>query len=166
MGVGDKVILFGALAGGFVSGLTGFGTGLTAMPFWLTAVTPTVAAPLVVVCSIVAQLQTLPYILRSFDWRQSISFVAGGLFGLPAGTALLALIPVTVFKLLIGLSLVLYCGYGLLRKAPPPAQNHGPAADGFVGFGGGIAGGLAGLSGPLPTLWINRKAWKKIPSVG
>ena len=32
------MVLVGALAGGFVNGLTGFGTGLTALPFWLQAV--------------------------------------------------------------------------------------------------------------------------------
>jgi uncharacterized membrane protein YfcA len=29
------MLLIGALAGGFVNGLTGFGTGLTALPLWL-----------------------------------------------------------------------------------------------------------------------------------
>jgi hypothetical protein len=31
-------VLAGAVAGGFVNGLTGFGTGLTALPFWLQAI--------------------------------------------------------------------------------------------------------------------------------
>ena len=56
------VITFGALAGGFVSGLAGFGTGITAISIWLYAVSPPVAASLVVVCSVIAQVQTLPAI--------------------------------------------------------------------------------------------------------
>jgi uncharacterized protein len=39
------VIALGALASGFVSGLVGFGTGITAVGIWLYAVTPPVAAP-------------------------------------------------------------------------------------------------------------------------
>jgi uncharacterized membrane protein YfcA len=31
----------------------------------------------------------------------------------------------------------------------------------MVGFAGGILGGLAGLSGPLPTLWASVRGWTK-----
>ena len=37
----------------------------------------------------------------------------------------------------------------------------GRAADAAVGFAGGILGGLAGLSGPLPTLWASVRGWGK-----
>ncbi|MFB8829176.1 hypothetical protein ACE0DR_06800 [Azotobacter sp. CWF10] len=55
----EAIILAGALSGGFVTGLAGFGTGLTALGFWLHAVEPVVAAALVVICSVVGQLQSL-----------------------------------------------------------------------------------------------------------
>ncbi len=45
----------GALVAGFVSGLAGFGTGLVALGFWLHVIDPLLAAPLVVICSVVAQ---------------------------------------------------------------------------------------------------------------
>lgn len=32
-------------------------------------------------------------------------------------------------------------------------------ADGLVGFGGGVLGGVAGLSGPLPTIWCGLRGW-------
>ena len=38
------IVLVGALAGGFVNGLSGFGTGLTALPFWLQVLEPLLAA--------------------------------------------------------------------------------------------------------------------------
>lgn len=62
------VLFFGALAGGFVSGLAGFGTALLALGVWLYVVPPAVAVPLVLICSVVAQTSTLP----SF-WAPSIS---------------------------------------------------------------------------------------------
>ena len=52
-----ELILTGALAGGFVSGLTGFGTGIVALGIWLHAVEPVAAASLVVACSLTAQVQ-------------------------------------------------------------------------------------------------------------
>jgi hypothetical protein len=88
MGITEILVLCGGFAGGYVSGLTGFGTGLSALPFWLNAVNPVLAAPLVVICSIVAQLQTLPAIWHAIDWRQVLPFVLGGLLGVPAGTLL------------------------------------------------------------------------------
>lgn len=40
------VVLAGAFAGGIVSGLTGFGTGITALPVRLTAISLVLAGPL------------------------------------------------------------------------------------------------------------------------
>jgi uncharacterized membrane protein YfcA len=34
-------------------------------------------------------------------------------------------------------------------------------ADAAVGFCGGVLAGLAGLSGPLPTIWATFKPWSK-----
>ena len=41
------LLLLGALAGGFVSGLAGFGTALMALGIWLYAFPPSVAVPLI-----------------------------------------------------------------------------------------------------------------------
>ena len=155
------LVLVGALAGGFVSGLTGFGTGLTALPFWLHAVAPALASPLVVVCSLVAQLQTLPAIWHAIDFRRALPFVAGGLLGVPAGTALLPHASVQDFKIGVGAILVVYCGFLLLSRVRLQLRWGGRIADALVGLGGGVLGGLAGLSGPLPTIWAGLRGWDK-----
>ena len=54
------ILLAGALAGGFVSGLAGFGTALMALGIWLYILPPAVAVPLVLICSISSQISTLP----------------------------------------------------------------------------------------------------------
>ena len=59
------LVFLGALAGGFVSGLTGFGMGISAMGLWLYALSPPVAASLVIICSVISQVQTLPMIWRT-----------------------------------------------------------------------------------------------------
>ena len=157
----ELLILAGASAGGYVSGLTGFGTGLTALPFWLNVVHPVVAAPLVVICSVVAQLQTLPAIWHAVDRRRAAPFVIGGLVGVPLGTLLLAYVSAQAFKLFLGVFLVVYCAFMLARRVAPVIAWGGRAADAAVGFGGGILGGLAGLSGALPTIWASLRGWGK-----
>ena len=62
-------------------------------------------------------------------------------------------------KVLLGIVLVGYTGVMLgLRRFPTTAWG-GKVADGMVGFGGGALGGLAGLSGPLPTIWCGLRGW-------
>ena len=66
------LLLFGALAGGFVSGLAGFGTALMALGIWLYVLPPSTRRAAGLICSIVAQTSTLP----SF-WRTSTSSWSG-----------------------------------------------------------------------------------------
>ncbi len=54
------LLFLGAFAGGFVSGLAGFGTALMALGIWLYVLPPSLAVPLVLICSVVAQTSTLP----------------------------------------------------------------------------------------------------------
>src|SRR3954462_7039316 len=84
------LLLFGALAGGFVSGLAGFGTALMALGIWLYVLPPPVAVTLVLICSVIAQTSTLPAIVRSIDFKLVWPFLIGGLAGVPLGTMLIA----------------------------------------------------------------------------
>lgn len=161
MNATEILILAGGFAGGYISGLTGFGTGLAALPFWLSAVNPVLAAPLVVICSIVAQIQTLPAIWHAIDWRRAAPFVFGGLAGVPPGTLLLTFVSPVLFKVSTGIFLIAYCSLMLVMRAAPTLSWGGRAADGVLGFGGGILGGLAGLSGALPTIWVSLRGWGK-----
>lgn len=155
------LILIGAFAGGLVSGLTGFGTGISALPFWLAAVSPQLAAPLVVACSLVAQLQTLPAIWHAIDFRRVRPFIIGGLAGVPPGALLLSYVSAAMFKAGVGVVLIVYCSYMLIGQLSFRLRWGGRIADGAIGFGGGIMGGLAGLSGPLPTIWTGLRGWGK-----
>lgn len=154
-------ILLGALAGGFVSGLTGFGNGLTALAFWLHVVGPTLAAPLVIICLVIGQLQTLPKIWRELEWRLLLPFIGGGLVGVPIGTRLLTEIDPATFKAAVGVVLISYSSGMLLLRPRFCTSWGGRIADGLVGLISGILGGLAGLSGALPTIWAAIRGWSK-----
>jgi uncharacterized protein len=105
------VVTVGALAGGFVSGLAGFGTGITAIGIWLYAVPPPVAASLVVVCSVISQAQTIPVIWRSIEAERVFPFIVPGIFGVPLGTVLLSHLDTRILKLGIGSLLLLFSAY-------------------------------------------------------
>jgi uncharacterized protein len=161
MQAGAYALLFaGALAGGFVSGLAGFGTALMALGLWLYVVPPAVAVTLTLICSVVAQTATLPSMWKNFDFSLVWPFVVGGLLGVPIGTLLIAHADPRVFKLTIGIFLLVF-PVALYFSAPMAFTFGGRFADAAVGFAGGILGGLAGLSGPLPILWASVRGWGK-----
>ncbi|MHA1154284.1 MAG: sulfite exporter TauE/SafE family protein [Alphaproteobacteria bacterium] len=159
------IIGAGALVAGFVSGLAGFGTGLVALGFWLHAVEPLLAAPLVVICSVVGQLQATATLRRGIQLARLWPFLAGGLLGVPLGVAVLGAVgssaEVASFRAGVGVFLIVYAGVMLALRTLPVIAWGGRAADSAVGLLGGIMGGIAGLSGPLPTLWCGLRGWSK-----
>jgi uncharacterized membrane protein YfcA len=154
-------LLFGALAGGFVSGLAGFGTALMALGIWLYVLPPSIVVPLVLICSIVAQTSTLPSIWRSIDFKLVWPFLLGGLAGVPLGTMLVAYADPGIFKLSVGVLLLVFPAALYFNRSPMAFSFGGKTADAGIGFAGGILGGLAGLSGPLPILWASVRGWGK-----
>jgi uncharacterized membrane protein YfcA len=166
MGTEHIIIFLGALAGGLVSGLAGFGTGLAALGIWLYALPPSAAASLVVICSVAAQVQTMPAIWRAIEAKRVVPFIVPGLVGVPLGTALMTYLDVDVLKLSIGCFLLVFSAYLLFNKSQSKITWGGRIADGAIGFGGGVLGGLAGLSGPLPTIWATVRGWTKGQSRG
>ena len=162
MGLGDiGLVVIGAFAGGFVSGLTGFGTGITAMAFWLYAISPPVAASLAIVCSVVSQTQNLPLIWRRIEWQFVLPFVIPGVLGVPLGTWLLPHTDPRLFKIGVGLFLAIYSVYVLMKNTSVVRGWGGRVADGVVGFVGGVLGGLSGLSGPAPIVWTDFRGYSK-----
>jgi uncharacterized protein len=154
-------LLAGALAGGFVNGLTGFGTGLTALPLWLQALEPVLAAQLVSAASVVGHVTAIPSTFARADWRRLMPLLAGGLLGVPIGVWLLPHVSLAAFKLAVGGILVGYCTFMLVAAGRVRLAAGGPAAEACLGVLAGILGGLAGLSGALPNIWAALKAWPK-----
>jgi hypothetical protein len=154
-------VLLGALAAGFVQGLSGFAFGLVAMTIWVWTVAPQLAGPLVVFGSLVGQVLSLGSLRRSFDMRRLTPFVIGGTIGTPIGVWMLHYVDPTQFKLAVGLILVAYCPLMLFIGAVPRVTAGGRLADGGVGLIGGVMGGLGGLNGPAPTLWCSLRGWSR-----
>jgi uncharacterized membrane protein YfcA len=155
------LIFAGALAGGLVNGLTGFGSALTALPIWLLAVEPLIAAQLACAASVLGHARTFPAIWPAIDWRRLAPMLMAGLAGVPIGTRILPLVSLGAFKLGLGMLLAVYCSFLLLAAGRVKIAGGGRWAEAVIGFAGGVLGGLAGLSGVLPTVWASLKDWRK-----
>src|SRR5258707_11391571 len=135
------LLFFGALAGGFVSGLAGFGTALMALGIWLYVLPPAVAVPLVLICSVIAQTSTMPSIWKTIDFTLVWPFLIGGLLGVPLGTMLIAHADPNVFKLTVGLFLLVFPMALYLQRAPMAVTFGGKIADAAIGLAGRSLGG-------------------------
>ena len=154
-------LVVGACLGGFASGLTGFGYSLVALGIWLHALSPQVAAPLTVLCSVASQLIVMPRTWASIEWRRSLPFIAAGVAGVPVGAALLTVVEPPVLKTTLGVFLVGYAAFMLAVNVAWSTRWGGVKADASVGFLGGILGGAAGLSGSIMVVWAALRGWGK-----
>lgn len=155
------VVLLGAAAAGFAQGVSGFAFALVALSIWAWVVEPQVAAPMAVFGALAGQLVTLPWIWRGFDLRLLLPLVTGGLIGVPLGAYLLHWFDPEIFKFCLGIFLLIYCPLLLVLPHDYSIKQGGIAADGLAGFAGGVMGGIAGMSGPAPTLWTTLRGWDK-----
>ncbi len=157
------LFIIGAIAGGFINGLAGFGTALFALGFWLQFLDPVQAVGLVLVVSAVTGLQGLWVVRRAImdKPRRLMRFLLPALVGIPLGVALLAQLDAAHLKLTIASMLILYGGYFSLRRNLPKFDRPTPIMDSLIGFLGGILGGAAALSGALPTMWCAMRPWPK-----
>jgi hypothetical protein len=155
------IVAAGAAFGGFAQGLSGFAFGLIALSIWVWVLDPNLLAPLIVFGSLGGQVATAGILRRA--WKPSLfwPFVAGGVFGVPLGVALLRWVDPPAFKIGVGVLLVLWCPTMLLLRDLPQIEWGGRVADGCIGWIGGIMGGLGGLTGPAPILWVRLRGWDR-----
>lgn len=156
-------LVLGSAAGGFINGLAGFGTALFALGFFLNIMPPVQAVAVVVLLAVVSGLQGL-WIVRTAIAENPVRlmrFLVPALIGIPLGVAMLTYIDAQTLKLTIAIFLLVYGGYFTLRSTLPTIERRTPVIDMLVGFSGGILGGMASLSGALPTMWCSMRTWPK-----
>lgn len=155
------LVALGAFAGGFVSGLSGFGTGLVGMPFWLLAVHPVLAAQLAAFSAVISQSQTLNTVRNSLTWRHVGPITVAGLAGVPIGVWLLPSVPVATFKLAVGVMLITFCLFLLTVPNSWRIKHRNRPFEITMGFAGGFMGGLTGVPGPPVIMWGTLQAWPR-----
>ncbi|MBM3532495.1 MAG: sulfite exporter TauE/SafE family protein [Alphaproteobacteria bacterium] len=155
------LILAGAMSAGFVSGLAGFAFAMVSLGFWAHVLAPTVAAPLIVACAAFAQIYSMRQLRRGIRFDLALPFILGGLIGIPLGAWLLVWIDRDTFRLSVGIFLIVYTAIMLALGVTPPQRWGGKIADAIIGWIGGVMGGIAGLTGAVPTIWCALRGWSR-----
>lgn len=154
-------LVVGATLAGFVMGLVGFGTGLAALGFWLFVVEPALAVPLVGFCSLTTTAFTLGAYRHAIKPSRLAPLLVGAMAGLPLGVAMLTRLDPGVFKLAMGIFLIVYTLFRLVVLPTLTFRPRGRGADLGVGFACGILSGFAAIPGPLSTVWTGLRGWSR-----
>jgi len=154
-------VIVGAVLAGFVQGLSGFAFGMVAMSVWAWTLEPQLAAVLALFGAMTGQVIAAVTVRRSFDRSVLWPFLLGGLMGVPFGVWLLPHLDLVVFKLCLGLLLVLWCPAMLMSQHLPKLSFGGRVADGVAGAIGGAMAGIGGFSGTIPTLWCTLRGFQR-----
>jgi uncharacterized membrane protein YfcA len=149
------IVFGGALIAGFTTGFAGFGTGLVASGLWFHALPAPMVPPLVALASVAGQAAGFVTVRNAVDWPRAMPYLVGGAIGIPLGVVALAAVSPFWLKMSAGGFLIVYSIYQLFgRRRREIGAWGGKVADGVVGIGGGFLGGFAGLSAPLPVIWL------------
>jgi uncharacterized membrane protein YfcA len=151
----------GAAVAGFVQGLSGFAFGMVAMSIWVWGVEPRVAAVMTVMGGLSGQLLQAFTVRRDLRLAALAPFLAGALVGVPLGVAVLPHLDTELFKLTLGIILVVCCPAMLLAHRLPRVAFGGRVGDGVAGAVGGLMGGIGGFPGVVPTLWCTLRGFDK-----
>jgi len=97
---------------------------------------------------------------RSIQLARLLPFLVGGAFGVPIGVELLHRISPAALRLAVGVVLILFSLYSLVRPQLASVRA-GKAADGTIGILNGIVGGATGLAGIVVTIWCTLRGWPR-----
>lgn len=155
------IFLVGTFAAAFVTGLAGFAFGMVAIAIWLHALTPIQATALIVAYALLVQGYAVWKLRHALNVRRLIPFIVGSAIGIPAGIFVLKWASPSDLRTAVGVLIILFSLYNLIRPKLPEAKEAGYALDTTVGVFNGLLGGSTGLGGILPTIWCGMRGWKK-----
>jgi uncharacterized protein len=156
-GVAALVVLVAAI----ISSVAGFAfSALAGASIFHLAQTGVEAIQIMLVASIAIQAYSVWWMRRSIVVRNLTPYLAGGLATIPAGVSLLLHTPWWLHAIGLGIFLMLYGGYVLLR--PPWRCKRNSLTGQFIsGALGGITGATAAFPGAFVTMWCGCHGWEK-----
>lgn len=149
-----------ALTGGFVSGFSGFAMGLVVSGVWLHIITPMQTAALIAGYGLLTQGYGILKLRQALNWQNIWPLSLGTTIGIPIGVILLNYINPVYLRFGVGVLLVLYTIYGLVRPVFKPMKI-GTAPDIAIGIVNGLVGGLTGLGGVISTISCQWRGWTR-----
>ena len=152
--------LLAAFLGAVTTGVAGFAMGLVVSGIWLHILTPVQTVSLMVTYSVLLQGYSLWKLRHALSWRKVAPFIISSVIGVPIGAMLLTYINPAQLRIGVGVVLLLYSIYYLVRPVLQPVQG-GTPADIAIGFLNGVLGGLTGLVGIIVVIWAQLRGWTK-----
>jgi uncharacterized membrane protein YfcA len=159
---GNLLLLFvlATFLGGFVSGFSGFAMGLVVSGIWLHIVTPIQTATLIAGYGLITQGYGIAKLRHELSWQNIWPLTLGTAIGIPVGVMLLTHINASYLRFGVGVLLVLYAAYSLVRP-PLKSLRIGAPTDIAIGISNGLLGGLTGLGGVISTISCQLRGWSK-----
>ena len=146
--------------GGFVSGFSGFAMGIVVSGVWLHIITPIQTAALIAGYGLLTQGYGIAKLRHELNWQSIWPLVLGTTIGIPIGVMLLTRIDPTWVRFGVGVLLVAYSIYSLVRPPLGPFKIGAPA-DIAIGVTNGLVGGLTGLGGIISTISCQFRGWPR-----
>ena len=154
------LFIFATFLGGFVSGFSGFAMGLVVSGIWLHIITPIQTAALIAGYGLLTQGYGIAKLRHELIWQSIWPLVMGTAIGIPIGVMLLTSINPGYLRFGVGVLLVLYAIYSLVRPQIKAMKIDAPT-DVAIGIFNGMLGGLTGLGGVISTLSCQLRGWSK-----
>jgi uncharacterized protein len=156
------VILFtgGTFAAALVTGVAGFAFGIVVAAVWLHFLSPAHTTALIVAYGLIGQGISVWKLHRLLKLARLLPFLLGAVIGVPIGVELLHWTSPATLRISIGIVLILFSLYNLMRPQLAPVTA-GKAADGVIGVLNGVIGGATGLAGIVVTIWCTLRGWPR-----
>ena len=155
------IFVLGTAAAAFVTGLAGFAFGLVAAAIWLFALTPIQTTTLIAGYGLLVQGYAVWKLRRSINVGRLAPLIIGSAVGVPFGILVLRWVPPATLRVAIGLLLIAFSLYNLVRPTMPSAKEAGRLADASAGLINGLVGGSTGLAGILVVIWSSLRGWPR-----
>jgi hypothetical protein len=141
----------------FTESVSGFGSALVAMALLPIFISIQEAVPLVALLSLVLEIVLLLYYRTALNARAIRRVIFGSLLGIPLGIYFLRGVDEQIVLRLLGIVLVSYAVFSLLKLHLPQFAN--PRWGWLFGFIAGILGGAYNTSGPPVVIYGQSQNW-------
>jgi uncharacterized membrane protein YfcA len=155
----EALVVIVVFCASFVQTLSGFGFALMVMPFVTLALGLRTAAPLVALAGLTLYTINLLRHRAAFNLKEVLPLGFAAALGVPVGVWVLANADENLVRQLLGLILVAYASYALVRPHAPRLRSQGWAYP--TGFAAGCLGGAYNTPGPPAIVYGSLRRWPK-----
>jgi hypothetical protein len=147
------------LAAYFIRGISGFGSGLIAVPLLAHLLPLTFVVPMILVTDVTASLVLGTQTRKHMRWDELRPLIPFSILGVLAGTTLLVNLPIAPLLATLGVFVLLFGIRNILNLHGTRSVSRWWAAP--AGLTGGTIGALFGTGGPPYVIYLNHRLHDK-----